>query len=119
MILSVSEGLPKLLDIDVLERSYKIITIATNSSIGMTRAIGTTERGLLQHDIVEYIRKSGGTRSRSQITKRFYGRAKGRDIEEAMETLEHMAHLIVSFRAASILHRNYCWIAFNAFRASA
>jgi len=107
MILSVSEGLPKLLEKDVLERSYKIITIAMNSSIAMTRAIGINERGQLQHDIVEYLRKNGGMRSRSMITKRFYGRAKGRDIEEAMQTLEHMAHLIVSFKSTDM--RDTIW----------
>lgn len=103
MILSVSEGLPKLLEIDVLKRAYQIITIATNSSKHMMKSIGINERGQLQHDIIEYIRKSGGVRSRSSITKRFYGRARGRDIEEAMKTLEEMAGLVVSFRADDTL----------------
>jgi hypothetical protein len=103
MILSVAEGLPKLLEVDVLKRAFQILTIASNSSMAMTKAIGTNERGQLQHDIIEYIRKSGGTRSRSSITKRFYGRAKGRDIEEAMQTLEHMAHLLVSFKSDDTL----------------
>lgn len=103
MILSVSEGLPKLLDIDVLDRAYKIMTIATNSSKAMTRAVGINERGQLQHDIVEYIRKCGGTRSRTSITKRFYGRARGKDIAEAMLTLETMAGLVVSFRSDDTL----------------
>lgn len=98
MILSVSEGLPKLLGKDVLERAFKIITIAANSSTILTASIGTSNRGQLQHDIIEYLRKCGGTRSRSHVTKRFYGRATGKDIEEAMNTLEHMAHLIVSFK---------------------
>ena len=97
MILSVSENGSKLLGKDILERSFKIITAATNSSAGMSQSIATNDRGQLQYKIVEFIRKGGGARSRSQITKRFYGMARGKDIEEALITLEKMAGILVSF----------------------
>ena len=103
MIMRVAERGSKILDPDILERSFKIMTMASSGSIADTQSITTNDRGQLQFRIIDYIRKSGGTRSRSQITKRFYGTARGKDIEDAMDTLEKMAGLVVKFSNKGIL----------------
>jgi hypothetical protein len=103
MLLCASEERGLLIPIDALQRALAIVTSAYATWGEMTTVIETSSVARFQTLVFESIRKGGGVMGRSALTKRLYGRMRGRDIEEAVEFLK-TAGMIKQFEKDGALY---------------